>query len=365
MTTVGYARTDAGNIVDNNTIHASYFNDEYNAILAAFDATTGHNHGGGSGQGSPIDLTISVTGVLPFANGGLNEQLITIGDYNSDGIFVQTSQGNYTGRTITNGTGITVTNGDGVAGNPAIGVDAAYVGQSSITTVGTITSGTWDATPITYQYGGTGFSLYTDGQLLIGNSSTSALSQGTITQPAAGLTVTNGHGSITLALANDLAAIEALSGTGLAVRTGTSTWGNVTITGTANLITVTNGDGVSGAPTLTVGSHVVRSDNTNTLTVGYAVTPSSLGTVISGTVTPNEANGAFQYATNGGAHTLAPPTNATSLVIEYTNNGSAGAVATSGFTKVDGVFDTINGDKFLCYITKSQNYSYLNIVPLQ
>lgn len=49
----------------------------------------------------------------------------------------------------------------------------------------------------------------------------------TLTGPAAGITVTNGSGvsgNPTLALANDLAAIEALSSTGYPRRTGTDTW---------------------------------------------------------------------------------------------------------------------------------------------
>lgn len=49
----------------------------------------------------------------------------------------------------------------------------------------------------------------------------------TLTPPAAGIAVNNGNGvagNPTLALANDLAALEALSGTGLARRTGTDAW---------------------------------------------------------------------------------------------------------------------------------------------
>jgi hypothetical protein len=49
-----------------------------------------------------------------------------------------------------------------------------------------------------------------------------------LTQPAAGITVSGGpvisSGSITLALANDLSALEGLSSTGFAKRTGTDTW---------------------------------------------------------------------------------------------------------------------------------------------
>ena len=48
----------------------------------------------------------------------------------------------------------------------------------------------------------------------------------------------------------DLVAVEALSSTGIAVRSGSNTWAQRTITGTASQITVTNGTGVSGNPTV-------------------------------------------------------------------------------------------------------------------
>lgn len=76
-----------------------------------------------------------------------------------------------------------------------------------------------------------------------------------IAAPAAGITVTNPAGvagNPTLALANDLSAVEGLSGTGIAARTATDTWTTRTITGTSNEITVTNGSGVSGNPTLSL-----------------------------------------------------------------------------------------------------------------
>jgi hypothetical protein len=66
--------------------------------------------------------------------------------------------------------------------------------------------------------------------------------------PAAGVTITNPDGvagAPSFALADDLAALEGLTGTGYAVRTGTSTWINRSITGQAGRIAIANGDGVS------------------------------------------------------------------------------------------------------------------------
>jgi hypothetical protein len=102
-----------------------------------------------------------------------------------------------------------------------------------------------------------------------------------------------------------------------------------------------------------------------TLSGGLAGEPYPAGTQSSGTYTPDEANGNLQYAVNGGAHTLAPPTNNCTLVIQYTNNASAGTVTTSGFTLVTGAFTTVNGDDFLCQIIKLNGFSWLHIEAMQ
>lgn len=69
---VGYVRQESANIVDSATIEASHFNNEYNAIEAAFDGTNGHSHDGTTGEGQKISLTAAVTGTLPITNGGTN-----------------------------------------------------------------------------------------------------------------------------------------------------------------------------------------------------------------------------------------------------------------------------------------------------
>lgn len=69
----GYVRTDtADNIANNKIANADDLDNEFNAIQAGFNATTGHVHDGTTGNGAPItkvgpaqDLIVSATTVLP------------------------------------------------------------------------------------------------------------------------------------------------------------------------------------------------------------------------------------------------------------------------------------------------------------
>ncbi len=121
---------------------------------------------------------------------------------------------------------------------------------------------------------------------------------------------------------------------------------------------------------LTDGSLVLKSDTTATLSVGYAASVYDGGTQSTGTYTPDESNGQKQRLINGGAFTLAPPTNYTNVEVLITNNGSAGAITTSGFTQVVGdSFDTTNTNQFLCNISTTfdgtSTISVLNVIALQ
>jgi len=69
----GYIRQDTtNNIADGNVINASDFDNEYNAIEAAFNASTGHTHDGTSTEGAPItkigptqDVVASASALTP------------------------------------------------------------------------------------------------------------------------------------------------------------------------------------------------------------------------------------------------------------------------------------------------------------
>jgi hypothetical protein len=114
----------------------------------------------------------------------------------------------------------------------------------------------------------------------------------------------------------------------------------------------------------------LKSDTAANLTAGFTATAYNAGTQSSGTYTPDPDNGNFQRAVNGGAHTLAVPSaspgDSLSIVIQYTNNGSAGTITTSGYTAVGGdTLTTTNGDDFLFFITVCNGFSHLNVVALQ
>lgn len=112
---------------------------------------------------------------------------------------------------------------------------------------------------------------------------------------------------------------------------------------------------------------ILRADTADTLAAGFNVTPYSAGTQSgAGTYTPDPANGNFQYAVNGGAHTLAPPASDCTIVIHYTNNGTAGTITTSGWTVVDGdALDTTDTNEFLLYCTVLNGASLLTVKALQ
>ena len=200
-----------------------------------------------------------------------------------------------TGDVTMNASGVTAIGAGKVTNAMLAGsIAASKLVGTDIATVGTVTAGTWQATPVTVAYGGTGATTAANARTNLGVAigtnvqawdadldclaalSTSGIAARTgagtcatrtVTAPAAGITVSNGNGvagNPTLALANDLAALEGLSGTGFAVRTGTDAWAQRSISGTAAEIAVSNGDGVSGNPVLSLPSALTFTGKTVT-----------------------------------------------------------------------------------------------------
>jgi len=132
--------------------------------------------------------------------------------------------------------------------------------------------------------------------------------------------------------------------------------GGITITASGSEINKL--DGLSGTP--------LTDANADTLTKGFNNIPHNAGTKSGGTFTVDPADNNLQYCVNGGAFTLAPPASDCSVVVQVTNNASAGVITTSGFTAVRGDdFTTTNGHDFMCFIVRINGFSVLNVVALQ
>ena len=102
------------------------------------------------------------------------------------------------------------------------------VTSSSLTSVGTIGSGAWEATAIGTGYGGTGQSSYANGELLIGKSD-GTLAKATLTA-GSNISITNGDGSVEISATGTVASVDVSGGTGL-----TSSGGPITASGTITL----------------------------------------------------------------------------------------------------------------------------------
>ena len=99
---------------------------------------------------------------------------------------------------VNNNTGVvTLTKSDIGLTNVENTALSTWSGNTSITSMGTIATGTWDANTIQVDKGGTGQTYYTDGQLLIGNTSGNTLSRATLSH-GTNISITNGNGTITI-----------------------------------------------------------------------------------------------------------------------------------------------------------------------
>jgi hypothetical protein len=125
------------------------------------------------------------------------------------------------------------------------------------------------------------------------------------------------------------------------------------------------GTTIYGAP-ITDFSAASLTDENQALSGGVTVTEKDLGTVSSGTTTLDMGDRPMHKYTNGGAHTLNPGAVIGTTLIAITNNASAGAITTAGWTKVAGdSFTTTNGHKFLCSASVSAVGSLLTVQAMQ
>ncbi|BCH22084.1 hypothetical protein [Mesorhizobium sp. L-8-3] len=228
------------------------------------------------------------------------------------GIVVQIGADAFTKRTLqAPATGLTITNPAGTAGDPTFALANDLSGLEGLSS--------------------TGFAART---------ATDTWAVRSLSAPAAGLTIANPAGvagNPTFALANDLAAFEALTGTGFAARIATDTYALRTIDGTSNQITVTNPTGSGGNPTIAIAG-----------TYAGQASITTLGTVTTGVWEGTDiavADGGTGASTASGARTnLGLGTAATQ------NTGTSGTVVPlldSSCTWAAGTTQTFNGSMVL------------------
>jgi hypothetical protein len=236
------------------------------------------------------------------------------------------------------GTGLTLSGTQFSLTNPV----ATTLGGTGLATFGAanraiFSSGTTTLTAGTlpHQAGGTGFTSYTDGQLLIGKTSDGSLAQGTLTAGTA-ISISNGSGSITV---TNSSPDQVVSLTGGGTTTITGSYPNFNITSADQFVgTVTSVSGTGTVSGLTLTGTVT---STGSLTLGGTLSVNLASATVTGTLpVGNGGTGATTFST--GAVLVGNGTSAVSSVSPgtasnvLTSNGSAWvsqAPAASGLTR--------------------------------
>lgn len=99
---------------------------------------------------------------------------------------------------------------------------------------------------------------------------------------------------------------------GLMVKTGTNTYSTATITGTANQITVTNGDGVLGNPTISLPSTVIFPGNVQASAISVPMGTSGVSVKCGGVVNSQYTDSAISTGVETDVYTQTIPAGALS-----------------------------------------------------
>jgi len=172
----GYTRQAAANITTGSVIDADDFNDEYNQIQSAFNASTGHTHDGTAAEGAAIekigpsqDVVATASVLRPKATNTIDLGTTALqykdaffdGTVKTDGLTVDENAaiagnlsvaGNLTGSGVSTGARAALSAGTGISYNSGTGVitctvdTPAEVGLGNLSNNGNNLSGNFTAT---------------------------------------------------------------------------------------------------------------------------------------------------------------------------------------------------------------------------
>jgi hypothetical protein len=238
----GYVRQSAASIVTGADILAAPLNAEFNSLQSAFNGLTGHAHTGGSGDGAPISLTLGVTGILPLGLGGTGADTILDAQNNLE---------------LLPGTDIM---------SFSLDLDAIALLTSAADKVLYSTGlHTWALS--TFTSAARNLLDDADASTMLTTLGVSTFAKTLIDDAdAATMRTTLGLvlGTNVQAYDGTLTSLAAYNTNGILTQTSADNFTGRTITGTAVEVTVTNGDGVSGNPTISLPSAMTLTGKTIT-----------------------------------------------------------------------------------------------------